>query len=90
MKLATTLSLIAVLAACISVPALAQTPNAVQEGDYYSPGTTVVQQPTSQELNQAKEGDYYAPSKTTVQQPTSQQLNKLREGDYYAPTQGDE
>jgi hypothetical protein len=66
-------------------PAQAQAVSQPQEGDYYAPSNTVVQQPTPQQLNEAKDGDYYAPSNTVVQQPTSQELNRARQGDYYAP-----
>jgi hypothetical protein len=53
------LSIVSVLALLIAVPAVAaQLP--ATEGDYYSPTTTVVQQPTAQQLKQAQEGDYYA------------------------------
>lgn len=68
-----------------TTPVQAQTVSQAQEGDYYAPGNTVVQQPTPQELNQAKDGDYYTPSNTTVQQPTPQELYRARQGDYYAP-----
>jgi|HubBroStandDraft_2_1064218.scaffolds.fasta_scaffold1507243_1 hypothetical protein len=70
----------------VAIPTQAQTASSAQEGDYYAPGATAVQQPTQAEVNEAKEGDYYAPNMTIVQQPTSQQLNRLRQGDYYAPT----
>ena len=69
-----------------AIPAQAQTSS--QEGDYYAPSTTVVQQPTPHELNEAKGGDYYAPSKIVVQQPTGGELSRARQGDYYAPAKG--
>jgi hypothetical protein len=73
------------VALLIATPVQAQSLSQVQEGDYYAPDHTVVQQPTPQELNQAREGDYYAPKKTIVQEPTVQDLQHARQGDYYAP-----
>lgn len=78
----------ATLALSAAVPAQAQSLSQVQEGDYYAPSHTVVQQSTAQELNQAKEGDFYAPSTTTVQEPTARELNKAEEGDFYWPMKG--
>jgi hypothetical protein len=62
MKMVTTkLALGAVLALSMTAPVLAQQPNWSQQGDYYAPSKTIVQQPTAQELRQAEQGDYYAP-----------------------------
>jgi hypothetical protein len=62
MTITTKLSMVSVLALLIAAPAAAaQLPATV--GDYYAPTTTVVQQPTAQELKQAQDGDYYAPTK---------------------------
>jgi hypothetical protein len=78
----------ATLALSAAVPAQAQSLSQVQEGDYYAPGNTIVQQPTAAELNQAKEGDFYAPSATIVQEPTARELHKAEQGDFYAPMKG--
>jgi hypothetical protein len=78
----------ATLALSAAVPAQAQSLSQVQEGDYYAPSHTVVQQPTAQELNQAKEGDFYAPSETIVQQPSARELNRAEQGDFYSPMKG--
>jgi hypothetical protein len=78
----------ATLALSAAVPAQAQSLSQVQEGDYYAPSHTVVQQPTAQELNEAKEGDFYAPSNTIVQQPTARELHRAEQGDFYWPMQG--
>jgi hypothetical protein len=74
------------LALSMSAPVWAQQAYWSQEGDYYPPSRTTVQQATPQELHQFQEGDYYAPGKTTVLQSTPQELNQFRGGDYYAPT----
>jgi hypothetical protein len=78
----------ATLALSAAVPAQAQSLSQVQEGDYYAPSHTVVQQPTAAELNQAEEGDFYAPSKTIVQEPTARELNRAEQGDFYRPMKG--
>ena len=70
----------------VAISAQAQTSSSAQEGDYYDPAKTIVQQPTSQELNEVKHGDYYAPGTAAVPQPTPQELNEVRHGDYYVPT----
>ncbi|HEX3502122.1 MAG TPA: hypothetical protein VHU22_01880 [Xanthobacteraceae bacterium] len=59
--IATKFALGAVLALSMSATAFAQQANWSQQGDYYAPSKTVVQQPTAQELRQAEQGDYYAP-----------------------------
>jgi hypothetical protein len=79
---------LATLALSAAVPAQAQSLSQVQEGDYYAPSHTVVQQPTAAELNQAKEGDFYAPSTTIVQEPTARELNRAEQGDFYASMKG--
>lgn len=79
-------TLAAALSLSMAAPALAQQPNWSQQGDYYAPERTVVQQATPQQLNKFREGDYYAPGNTVVQHATPQQLNKFRDGDYYAPS----
>jgi hypothetical protein len=89
MNTTTKLTLAAVLTLWVSAPAQAQQSGQIQEGDYYTPGKTIVQQPTPRELSQDREGDYYPPNKTIVQQPSPQELNQVREGDYYAPTKGE-
>jgi len=62
MTITTKLSMISVLALLIAAPAAAaQLP--ATGGDYYAPTSTIVQQPTSQELKQAQEGDFYASTK---------------------------
>lgn len=81
----TELALAATLAA-VSAPALAQQPNWSQPGDYYAPGSAIVQQPTAAQLSQFQQGDFYTSGKTAVRQPSAQELNEFREGDYYAPT----
>ncbi|HEX4407152.1 MAG TPA: hypothetical protein VH206_00130 [Xanthobacteraceae bacterium] len=86
MNITTKLSLAAMLALFIAVPAQAQQANQAKEGDYYASSKTMVQQPTSQELSQERHGDYYQPGKTMEQQPTAQQLSEDKKGDYYAPT----
>jgi hypothetical protein len=82
----TKLALAATLAVAVSAPALAQQADWSQPGDYYAPGSTIVQQPTAAQLSQLQQGDYYAPSKTAVQHPSVQELNEFRQGDFYAPT----
>lgn len=59
----TKLSLVSVLALVIATPALAQEADWSQKGDYYAPGATVVQQPTTAQTKQAEEGDFYAAMK---------------------------
>lgn len=76
---------VAIATLSFAMQAQAQTV-APQEGDYYAPRNTIVQQPTPQELNGVNEGDYYAPSKTIVQPPTPSELSRARQGDYYTPT----
>ncbi len=61
MTIFTKLSAVSVLALSIAGPAAAQKP--APQGDYYAPGTTIVQQPTAAEIKQDKKGDYYAPDK---------------------------
>ena len=78
----------ATLALSAAVPAQAQSLSQVQEGDYYAPSRTVVQQPTGQELKQAEEGDFYAPGTTVVQEPTARELHKAEQGDFYWPMKG--
>jgi hypothetical protein len=85
----TKLAVAAVLALSFSAPALAQQADWSQQGDFYAPTGTIVQQPTAQELKQAREGDFYAPSKTVVQKATPQELNQAREGDFYSPMAGE-
>jgi hypothetical protein len=85
MNIVAKLTLATVAAASISTAAFAQQPNWSQQGDYYAPGKTIVQQATPQELNQLREGDYYAFGKTTVQAPTRSEFGQFGEGDYYAP-----
>ena len=77
--------LIAILTLAAPTAALAQAPNWSQQGDYYAPSGTIVQQASPQELRQFREGDYYARGNTTVEQPTARQLRRFRQGDYYAP-----
>jgi hypothetical protein len=79
------LTALAFLALPLSVSAMAQQPDWSQQGDYYAPGNSAVQQLTPKEQDLVKEGDYYAPSKTTVQHPNPEELKQDREGDYYAP-----
>jgi hypothetical protein len=62
MTIPTKLSMLSVLALLIAAPAVAAQPPAT-EGDYYAPTSTIVQQPTAQELKQAQEGDFYVPIK---------------------------
>jgi hypothetical protein len=81
----TTKSLITIFALSIPAPALAQPADLSQDGDYYAPGRTIVEQPTPQETKQFQEGDYYAPDKTTVRRSTPREKNLIRQGDYYAP-----
>jgi hypothetical protein len=88
MKTTTKLFSIALLALSIPLPAFAQAPNWSQQGDYYQPRNTIVQQPTAHQLKRFKEGDYYASGRSTVLQPTPEILNEDREGDYYAPMNG--
>ncbi|HEY2528819.1 MAG TPA: hypothetical protein VGJ20_12870 [Xanthobacteraceae bacterium] len=78
----------ATLALSAAVPAQARSLSQVQEGDYYAPSHTIVQQPTTQELNEAKEGDFYPPSETIVQQPSARELNRAEHGDFYWPMKG--
>lgn len=57
----TKLSMLSVVALLIAAPAVAaQLP--ATAGDYYAPTSTIVQQPTAQELQQLQEGDFYAPT----------------------------
>jgi hypothetical protein len=63
MKAVTKSSLIAALALSIPAPVLAQSPNWSQQGDYYAPGNTIVQQPTPRQLYLYRHGDYYAPGR---------------------------
>jgi hypothetical protein len=83
------LALAAVFALSMAAPALAQQADWSQQGDYYAPSKTIVQQATPRELNEARQGDFYAPSNMVVQEATPQQLRKFREGDFYAPTAGE-
>jgi hypothetical protein len=85
----TKLAVAAVVALSFSAPALAQQADWSQQGDFYAPTGTTVQQPTAQELNQARQGDFYAPSKTVVQKATPQELKTFREGDFYSPMAGE-
>lgn len=85
MKTAIKICLITTLGLSMSAPAVAQAPNWSQDGDYYAPNRTIVQQSTPQELTEFRGGDYYAPSKSHVKQPTARELNEVRHGDYYAP-----
>jgi|HubBroStandDraft_6_1064221.scaffolds.fasta_scaffold468399_2 hypothetical protein len=62
MTINTKLSMLSVLALLIAAPAVAAQAPAT-DGDYYAPTSTIVQQPTAQELKQAQEGDYYAATK---------------------------
>lgn len=73
------------VALSIGTPVQAQSLSQAQEGDYYAPKSTMVQQSTSQERKEVKEGDYYNPRTTVVQEPTAQQLQRTQHGDYYAP-----
>jgi hypothetical protein len=86
MNIAAKLTLATVAVVSASTAAFAQQADWSQQGDYYAPSRTIVQQATPQELNQLREGDYYASGKTTVQPPTRSELNQIDEGDYYAPT----
>jgi hypothetical protein len=74
--------------AAMAAPALAQQPSWSQQGDYYAPQRTDVQQATPRQLNKFREGDYYAPGSTVVQHATPQERKEFREGDYYAPSSG--
>lgn len=85
-KMLSKFALAAALAVAVSAPALAQQANWSQPGDYYTPGSTIVQHPTAAQLSQFQQGDFYAPGKTAVQQPSARELNEFRQGDYYAPT----
>ena len=85
MNIAAKLTLATVAVVSASTTAFAQQADWSQQGDYYAPSKTIVQQATPQELNQLREGNYYASGKTTVQPPTRSELNQIDEGDYYAP-----
>lgn len=85
MKAVMKVCLMTTLGLSMSAPVMAQAPNWSQEGDYYAPNGTIVQQPTPQESKQFQEGDYYAPGKTTAQRATPRQEYLIRHGDYYAP-----
>ena len=84
----TTWMLTAALSLSMAAPALAQQPNWAQQGDYYAPERTIVQQATPQQSAKFREGDYYAAGSTVVQHATPHQLKKFREGDYYVPSSG--
>ena len=85
----TKLAVVAAVALSFSAPAFAQQADWSQQGDFYAPTGTTVQQPTAQELNQARQGDFYAPRKTVVQKATPQELNQARQGDFYSPMAGE-
>jgi hypothetical protein len=88
MTITTKLSIVSVIA-LIASPALAQQADWSQRGDYYAPGPTVVQKPTTRQTKRFEEGDYYAPGPTVVQKPTTAQTKRFEEGDYYGPKKGD-
>jgi hypothetical protein len=76
----TKLTLAAMLALSASAPVFAA--DWSQQGDYYAPSKTIVQQATPE----LQGGDFYTPEKTLVQRPTAQELNHFRQGDFYKST----
>jgi hypothetical protein len=84
----TVFSAVGLVALSLAGPALAQSTDWSQPGDYYRPSQTIVQKPTLQQKRRFEEGDYYKSVPTVVQPANPGEQRQFEDGDYYAPVNG--